>query len=298
MPSKLLSIKEISRDEFLVSGHSACAGCGMAIAVRQALKVFGKNTVVVIPSSCLQAVAGSPFPFSSFSVPTINCAFEATGAFLSGIESALTARGLKDGINVVGIAGDGGTADIGIQALSGAFERGHRIICLCYDNEAYMNTGNQRSGTTPYGSSTSTTPVGTTRSFKKQQKKDMPKIMAAHGIPYVATASIAYPFDYMGKVRRAVELQGPAYMQVHAPCPTGWNYPTDKTVEIARLAVLTGLWQLYEIEDGQFRMTVKVAKRRPVVDYLKMQRRFLDLSPEDTDEIQRSVDNAWTKIGM
>jgi pyruvate ferredoxin oxidoreductase beta subunit len=298
MPSKLLSIKEVSRDELLNSGHSACAGCGMVIAVRQALKVFGKNTVVVTPAGCLPAVACGPFGLASFGVPTITCAFEAAGAFLSGIESTLTLKGMKDGINVVGIAGDGGTADIGIQALSGAFERGHSIIYLCYDNEAYQNTGNQRSGSTPYGASTSTTPVGKVRTFKRQQKKDMPRIMAAHGIPYVATASIAYPLDYMGKVRRAVELQGPAYIQVHSPCPTGWNFPSDKTVEIARLAVLTGLWRLYEIEDGQFRMTVKVARRRPVVDYLKLQRRFGHLSPEDTDEIQRSVDDAWTSIGM
>jgi pyruvate ferredoxin oxidoreductase beta subunit len=212
------------------------------------------------------------------------------------VESALAAKGLNDGMNVVGIAGDGGTADVGIQALSGAFERGHRIIYLCYDNETYMNTGIQRSGTTPYGASTATTPVGKTRAFKKQDKKDIPRIVAAHRVPYVATASIAYPFDYMGKIRRAVELGGSAYIQVHSPCPTGWDFPSDRTVEVAKLAVLTGIWQLYEIEDGRFRLTMRPGKRRPVVDYLSVQGRFQHLSPEEIDEIQKSVVSTWLEI--
>jgi pyruvate ferredoxin oxidoreductase beta subunit len=219
--------------------------------------------------------------------------FEATGATCSGIVAALKMRGLED-ITVVGWAGDGGTVDIGIQALSGAAERETNFIYICYDNEAYGNTGLQRSGATPYGAWTTTTPTG-----KKERKKDMPLIMAAHRIPYVATACPSYPIDFVNKLRKAKEIKGTKYIHVLAPCPTGWRYDTSKTVEIGRLAVQTGMWALYEIENGKFRLNppsdrlVDKSKRKPVKDYLSMQERFRHLTEADIERIQTWVDEDW-----
>jgi len=293
MPSKVVPLKEMSMVELVSKGHNGCPGCGMCISIRQALKGLGKNTVLAIPAGCVPVVAGGPLPLAGLSVPTILCSFEATGAFIAGVEAALDFKGRKKDVNVVGYAGDGGTADIGIQALSGAFERGHDIIYICYDNEAYMNTGIQRSGTTPYGAWTTTTPVGSLRHFKRERKKDMPQIIAAHNLRFVATASIAFPGDFIGKIKRAIELGGPAYIQVHSPCPVGWRFPPDKTIEIARLAVQSGMWRLFEIEDGQYRLTLKVAKRKPIDEYLKPQGRFRHLTPQDIEEIQKEVDKLW-----
>jgi len=299
MTSKPVPLKDIPKEEFLVRGHSACPGCGMAVAVRQALKALGKNTVLAIPAGCISGgMTTGPFPLSGFALTTIYCSFDGTAAFLSGMEAALKAKGLKEKINVVGIAGDGGTADIGLQCLSGAFERGHRIVYICYDNEAYMNTGVQRSGTTPYGAWTTTTPVGSLRRFKLEMKKDMPRIMAAHNAAYVATASIAFPSDLFGKIRRAAEVDGPSYVHIHTPCPTGWRFPAEKTVEVARLAVMCGMWQLYEVEGGQLRLTVKVAKRRPVKDYVGVQGRFRHLTSGDLERIQGEVDRSCKEVGM
>jgi pyruvate ferredoxin oxidoreductase beta subunit len=219
--------------------------------------------------------------------------FEATGATCSGIVAALKIRGLED-ITVVGWAGDGGTVDIGIQALSGAAERETNFIYVCYDNEAYGNTGLQRSGATPYGAWTTTTPTG-----KKERKKDMPLIMAAHRIPYVATACPSYPIDFVNKLRKAKETKGTKYIHVLAPCPTGWRYDASKTVEVGRLAVQTGMWALYEIENGKFRLNppsdrlIDKSKRKPVKDYLSMQERFRHLTEADIERIQAWVDEDW-----
>jgi len=238
-------------------------------------------------------VIQGPYPYTSFAVPLQNILFESTAAAASGIVAALRQRNIKD-ITVVGWAGDGGTVDIGIQALSGAAERETDFIYICYDNEAYGNTGMQRSGATPYGAWTTTTPSG-----KKERKKDMPLIMAAHKIPYVATACPSYPIDFVNKLRKAKEIKGTKYIHVLAPCPTGWRYDSSKTVELGRLAVQTGLWVLYEIEYGKFKLNppsdrlIDKAKRKPVKDYLALQGRFHGLKDEDLEKFQNWVDEDW-----
>jgi pyruvate ferredoxin oxidoreductase beta subunit len=219
--------------------------------------------------------------------------FESTAAAASGIVAALHQRIMKD-ITVVGWAGDGGTVDIGIQALSGAAERETDFIYICYDNEAYGNTGMQRSGATPYGAWTTTTPSG-----KRERKKDMPLIMAAHRIPYVATACPSYPIDFVNKLKTAKEIKGTKYIHILAPCPTGWRSDTSKTIELGRLAVQTGLWALYEIKDGKFKLNapsdrlVDKAKRKPVKEYFALQGRFRSLTEKDLERIQKWVDDDW-----
>jgi len=288
----MVTIKELPKEEYLLKGHAACAGCGPSIALRLLFKALGNKVFLVVPACCTTVIQG-PYPYTSFAVPLQNMLFEATGATCSGIVAALKIRGLED-ITVVGWAGDGGTVDIGIQALSGAAERETNFIYICYDNEAYGNTGLQRSGATPYGAWTTTTPTG-----KKERKKDMPLIMAAHRIPYVATACPSYPIDFVNKLRKAKEIKGTKYIHVLAPCPTGWRYDTSKTVEIGRLAVQTGMWALYEIENGKFRLNppsdrlVDKSKRKPVKDYLSMQERFRHLTEADIERIQTWVDEDW-----
>ncbi len=219
-------------------------------------------------------------------------AFETTGASISGVRAALDARGKED-VNVVGWAGDGGTVDIGIQALSGAVERGHNVLYICYDNEAYMNTGIQRSGSTPEGAWTTTTTVGTTQDWKKEPKKNMVEIMAAHKIPYTATATVGYPEDYIKKIQKAISIKGPKYIQVYAPCPTGWRAPPEKTMEIARLVVKTCIFPIYEIENGKYTINRKPAKKEPINEYFGMQGRFRHLPAEMLAEIQTKVDKEW-----
>jgi len=288
----MVTIKELPKEEYLLKGHAACAGCGPSIALRLLFKALGNKVFLVVPACCTTVIQG-PYPFTSFAVPLQNMLFEATGATCSGIVAALKIRGLED-ITVVGWAGDGGTVDIGIQALSGAAERETNFIYICYDNEAYGNTGLQRSGATPYGAWTTTTPTG-----KKERKKDMPLIMAAHRIPYVATACPSYPIDFVNKLRKAKETKGTKYIHVLAPCPTGWRYDASKTVEVGRLAVQTGMWALYEIENGKFRLNppsdrlIDKSKRKPVKDYLSMQERFRHLTEADMERIQAWVDEDW-----
>jgi pyruvate ferredoxin oxidoreductase beta subunit len=228
-------------------------------------------------------------------VPLQNILFESAAAAASGIVAALRKRGMHD-VTVVGWAGDGGTVDIGIQALSGAAERETNFIYICYDNEAYGNTGVQRSGATPYGAWTTTTPLG-----KRERKKNMPLIMAAHKIPYVATACPSFPTDLVNKLRKAKEIRGTRYIHILTPCPTGWRYDPSKTVEVGRLAVQTGLWALYEIEYGKFRLNppsdrlLDKAKRKPVEDYFMLQGRFRGLTKEDVERIQYWLDEDWER---
>jgi pyruvate ferredoxin oxidoreductase beta subunit len=288
----MVTIKELPKEEYLLKGHAACAGCGPAISLRLLLKALGNKVMLVVPACCTTVIQG-PYPYTSFAVPLQNILFESTGAAASGIVAALKARKLQ-GITVVGWAGDGGTVDIGIQALSGAAERGTDFIYVCYDNEAYGNTGMQRSGSTPYGAWTTTTPTG-----KTERKKDMPLIMAAHRIPYVATACTAYPLDFVNKLRRAKDIQGTKYIHLLAPCPTGWRCDTSKTVELGRLAVLSGLWALYEIENGKFKLSspsdrlVDKTKRKPVKEYFSLQGRFRNLKEEDIQRIEKWIDEDW-----
>ncbi|WP_455240985.1 pyruvate synthase subunit PorB [Methanothermobacter tenebrarum] len=285
---------EIPKEELLAPGHRGCAGCGATLGVRLALKALGKNTIAVSATGCLEVIT-TPYPETAWEIPWIHVAFENAAAVASGIERALKAKGKKD-INVVAFAGDGGTADIGLQALSGAMERGHNIIYICYDNEAYMNTGIQRSGATPYGASTTTSPPGKKSFGEDRPKKNMPFIMAAHGVPYVATASISYPEDFMKKVKKAKETEGPAYIHLHQPCTTGWGFDPSKTIKIGRLAVETGAWLLYEIEEGEFKVTYRPIQRRPVTEYLDAQRRFKHLKDEEKAKIQEYIDKICAEL--
>ena len=286
---------EISEKEFLAPGHRGCAGCGATVGVRLALKALGKNTVAVSATGCLEVIT-TPYPETSWEIPWIHVAFENAAAVASGVERALKSQG-KD-TQVVAFGGDGGTADIGLQALSGAMERGHNLIYICYDNEAYMNTGIQRSGATPYGASTTTSPNGSGSFGEDKPKKDMPMIMAAHGIPYVATASIAYPEDFVNKVKKAAEIKGPAYIHLHQPCTTGWGFASEKTIEMGRLAVETGSWILYEVENGEFNITYRPEERKPVKEYLAPQKRFKHLDDEHIDKIQKYVDKSCEELGL
>src|SRR5512136_1162605 len=290
----MVTIKDLPKEEYLLKGHAACAGCGPAISLRLLFKALGNKVMLVVPACCTTVIQG-PYPYTSSAVPLQNILFESTGAAASGIVAALKARKLQ-GITVVGWAGDGGTADIGIQALSGAAERGTNFIYVCYDNEAYGNTGMQRSGLTPYGAWTTTTPSG-----KRERKKDMPMIMVAHKIPYVATACTAFPLDFVNKVRKAKDIQGTKYIHLLAPCPTGWRCDTSKTIEMGRLAVQTGLFVLYEVENGKFKLNspsdrlVDKSKRKPVKEYFAGQGRFRNLTEDDVVRIQNWVDEDWNE---
>jgi len=290
----MTTLKELPTEEYLLPGHAACSGCGATIAIRLAQKALGPRTVFVVPACCT-SVLQSAFPFTAFDTPCLNIAFEAAAAAASGVVAAFEARGLKD-VTVLAWAGDGGTVDIGLQALSGAAERGTNFIYVCYDNEAYGNTGFQRSGSSPFGSRTTTTPTG-----KREHKKDVPMIMATHGIPYVATACVSYPTDFVDKLRKAKAMTGTKYLQVLTPCPPGWRFSTEKTVELGRLAVQTGIWPLYEIVHGKFEFSppsatlVDKAKRKPIEEYLKHQGRFDSITPEDIDELKRWIDESWEK---
>ena len=281
--------------ELLLKGNASCPGCGAAITLRHVLKAFGPKTILIIPACCTSVIAG-PYPKTAFNVPVLHIAFAASAAAGAGMSEALIAKG-RDDVNVVVWAGDGGTVDIGIQALSGAAERGHNMVYICYDNEAYMNTGIQRSGSTPPKAWTTTTPGG-----NPGFKKDMIGIMFAHRIPYIATLNPAFPHDIVNKIKKAKSIQGFKYLHALSPCPPGWRFDSSLTIKVARMAVLTGIWILYEIENGVLRLTgpsknlLDKKKRLPVREYLKLQGRFAHLSEKDIIEIQEMVDESWMKI--
>ena len=276
------------KEEQLTSGLLSCPGCGAAIAMRMVLKILGPETVVVIPACCWTIIAGQ-FPYFALKVPMLHCAFETAASSASGIARSLKIKN-KSHINVLAWAGDGGTFDIGIQALSGAAERGENIIYACYDNEAYMNTGIQRSSATPEGSWTTTTPI----SGEDRPKKDMMAIMMAHDIPYAATISIAYPNDLKRKVEKAKSLNGKGlrYLHILCPCPTGWRSEPSKTVELARLAVQTGIFPLYEFEnvDGKKTFEINQCGSLAIEKYLTLQGRFAHLKEKDIEKIQKEVE--------
>jgi len=286
-------------EEYLAPGHRACLGCGEALAVRLVCKALGRDVIIATATGCIEIIS-SQLPYTSWRVPWIHTLFENTAAVASGIESGIKALSRKGEYSkktkVVAMAGDGGTVDIGIQALSGALERGHNFIYICYDNEAYMNTGIQRSSATPFGASTTTSPAGRVSIGQTTWKKNMPAIAAAHDIPYVATACPSYPFDLMNKVDKAVKLDGPAYIHILAVCPTGWRAPTDTTIDLGRLAVRTGIFPLYEIEEGKYNLNVDPPQLRPVEDYLKLQGRFRHLSSETIATIQDRVTAEYAKL--
>jgi len=274
--------------ELMCSGHVGCPGCGATIAMRFMLKALGEKTVMVLPACCWSVIAG-PYPQSSLKIPVIHTAFETGGATASGVRAALDMRGDRE-TTVVTWAGDGGTFDIGFQALSGAVERNENFIYICYDNEAYMNTGIQRSSSTPYGAWTTTT---TGSDWKKLRKKNIVEALVAHRIPYAATANIAYPEDLVRKVKKAKEVKGSRFLHIYASCPTGWRIPSEMSIKIARMAVQTNIFPLYEVENG-VNYTINVKPREYLVrEYFKLQGRFRHLSEADLDQIQAMVNEDW-----
>ncbi|MDM7934147.1 MAG: thiamine pyrophosphate-dependent enzyme [Methanothrix sp.] len=284
----------------LAPGHRACAGCAMPTTIRLVLDAAGPNTIVVSPTGCLE-VTTTPFPESAWCVPWIHSLFENAAAVASGVEVMMRRR-CKD-TNVIVLAGDGSTFDIGMGSNSGMFERGHRVLYVCYDNEAYMNTGVQRSGSTPFCVHTTTTPSGKESFGNPRPKKDMPAIAVAHRVPYVATASVAYPVDLRRKVKRALAVDGPSYIQVNAPCITGWTFDAGTMVHVARLAVETGLWPLLEWSEGKLVSVKKIRMRRPVEEYLRVQGRYRHLyrRPDGQDilrQIQAMADENISRYSL
>jgi len=280
-------------DELLASGHRTCAGCGSILAARQMLKATGKDVIICEPTGCLE-VTSTQYPLTAWKVPWIHVVFENAVSVATGVRAALEAQG-NDHTKVIAFGGDGGMVDIGFGAVSGAMERNEDMMIITYDNEAYANTGVQRSGATPFGASTTTTPSGKVSFGKKQWKKNVPMIAVAHGVKYVACASIAYPQDLQKKIKKAMSIKGTRYIHIHTPCPIGWGFDSSKTIEVARLAVQTGMWVLYEIEDGKFKKTMN-PELKPVDEYLKMQKRFKHLKEKEIKIIQDHLHATWKEL--
>jgi len=278
--------------EYLLPGNRSCPGCALSLACRHILKALDGQAIITVPASCLTVLLGM-YPLTSANVPCVNTPFASTGASATGLVAGLKAVGRR-GLTVVAIAGDGGTHDIGIQSLSGAAERAEDFIYICYDNEGYMNTGNQRSGSTPLGAVSGTTPLG-----KQKTPKDIIAIMEAHRIPYLATANASYPLDLYQKVRKANEIRGTRFIHVFTPCPPGWRFPSSDTVEIGKLAVETGLVVLYEIENDIFRLTsaseslASNGHLKPLSEYLVRQGRFKNLTQLQINEWQDRINKCW-----
>lgn len=299
----MVKLREIAgSEESLTSGHRLCAGCAEPIIVRQILHAAENPVIIANATGCLE-VSTTIYPHSAWNVPWIHTAFENVAATMSGVESTykvMKRKGKIDRkINFIAFAGDGGTYDIGLQSLSGALERGHNMLYVCLDNEAYMNTGIQRSGSTPFGAWTTTTPVGTKVFGKREFKKDLTAIVAAHGVPYVAQASPSHWMDMMTKVEKALKVDGPSFLNVISPCPRGWRSESNISIELSRLAVDTYYWPLFEIENGVWTINIK-PRKKPIEEYLKPQKRFAHLfKPENKfiiEELQRQVDKKWENI--
>ena len=294
-----IKIKDISDDEMLFHGSPGCPGCGAYLGLKLALKVLGTRTMVINSTGCISACT----LFGNTRVPFFHPLFNNVAAVASGIDVGLEVEGKRGGLNILIYSGDGGTADIGLQALSGAVERGHDFIYICYDNESYMNTGGQRSSTTPFAASTTTTPAGKrfageTRSLAR--RKDMVEIISAHRASYVASASIGYPFDFMEKVKKASSIKGPTYIHLHATCPTGWGVDSKYTIKVARLAVLCGMVILREVENGVQRVTFVPKERVDVTEYLKYQRRFSHIKGNDEviEQFRTYIDEQAARYGL
>lgn len=290
----------VDKEEYFSFGHRACQGCGEALAIRLMCKALGKDTVIANATGCMEVVS-SFYPTTAWKLPWIHVAFPNAASVGSGVEAGLKVLRRKGRIadrdvKTVSIGGDGGTVDIGIQALSGAMERGHDLLYVCFDNEAYMNTGIQRSGATPFGASTTTDPAGLASFGKKAWKKNVAEIMVAHNVPYVATACHSYPLDFMNKVKKAVKVKGPSYIHCLSVCPTGWRLPPEQCIKAGRMAVQTGIFPLYEVENGKYRMTIEMRELRPVDEYLKLQGRFRHLTEDEKKVIQERVNQEYKKL--
>jgi pyruvate ferredoxin oxidoreductase beta subunit len=289
--------KLLPKEEFILPGTRSCAACGLMLTYRHALKALNPGkTIVAVPASCMTVLHGV-YPITPVKVICINNPFGATGAAASGIAAGLKALG-HDDYTVLAFAGDGGTYDIGIQALSGALERGANFLYICYDNEGYMNTGTQRSSASPAGAITSTTPI----LAKLQHKKNMIGIIEAHRIPYIATASPAFPLDLFDKVRTAKSVHGSRYMEVHAPCPPGWGFPNKDLIKMGKLAIDSGIHVLYEIKDGVFKLTsrslnlAEKGRKKSIAEYVKGQTRFRKINQDQIDYLQHFVDERWSEF--
>ena len=289
----MITAKTLNEEEFFY-GHKACAGCGGSLAVRIALKVLGEKAIAVLPAGCMSAV-GFNYPQLCFSNNAIISTFAGTASMMTGILAGLKARGITDA-QVVGFAGDGGTADIGLQALSGAIDRNDDVLYICYDNEAYMNTGIQKSSLTPFGARTTTTPAGRNVRGNLRVKKNLFEIVAAHDIPYAATASVGYIQDFINKVEKASKIRGTKFIHVIAPCPTEKKKKTDETIEVAKEIVDTGLLYLAEYEKGKYRITYKPKEFSDVSSYIRRQARFRHLTDEDIALIVEGRDEKWKKL--
>jgi len=282
---------EVADREIMKPGHVACPGCGAALAMRLALKTLGRDTILIFPACCWAVIDG-PFPYSACDVPVFQVAFETAAISAGAIRAGLNATG-KKGINVVAWAGDGGTMDIGFGQLSAAAERNDDIIYVCYDNEAYMNTGIQRSSATPWGAWTTTTPG---KDFKKEPKKNLLEIMAAHRVPYAASTTVAYPDDLVYKFKKAMSIEGFRIIHIFSPCPPGHKALEKDSILESRYAVESRVFPLYEVENGTHYTLSKDPPQRPVNDYLSLQGRFRHLNAEQRDYIQKTVDEEWARL--
>jgi pyruvate ferredoxin oxidoreductase beta subunit len=300
-----INLKELSnQQERFTSGHRLCAGCGESIIVRQMLNSTPYPVVVGDATGCLE-VATSIFPYTSWRTPWIHSAFENVSSTIAGAEAAyrsLVRQGKIPETNTkfIAIGGDGATYDIGLQWISGCLERGHKMLYVCLNNEAYMNTGIQRSSATPLGAATTTSPAGEVIPGKSQWRKPLSKIIAAHNIPYVAQVSPSHWRDLMTKTQKALDANGPSFINALSPCPRGWRHDTEQTIEIAKLAVDTCIWPLFEVENGVWRLTFKPKEKKPIMDWVKSQGRFRHLlQPKNQhviEEMQAKVDEEWEEL--
>lgn len=297
----LFAPKLVDREEYFASGHRACQGCGEALAIRLMCKALGKDTVIANATGCMEVIS-TLYPTTAWKLPWVHVAFPNAAAVGSGVEAGLKALRRKGKIadryvKTVAIGGDGGTVDIGLQALSGAMERGHDLLYVCFDNEAYMNTGIQRSSATPFGASTTTAPSGKVSVGNKTWKKNVPEIIVAHNVSYVATACHSYPIDFMNKVKKARAIKGPAYIHCFSVCPTGWRAKSEECIKLGRMAVETGIFPLYEVENGKYRITVEMPEKlRPIEEYIKLQGRFRHLGAEEIEFIKKRVNLEYKKL--
>jgi pyruvate ferredoxin oxidoreductase beta subunit len=301
-----INLKEMSKNpELLVGGHRSCAGCSAPPILRQVLHVAGPDTVVGFATGCME-VSTTIYPYTAWKVPYIHCAFENSAATVSGAEAAYVALKRKGKIpadkkiNFIAFGGDGGTYDIGFQSLSGAMERGHNMLYICYDNNAYMNTGIQRSSATPRGASTNTSPAGKVVLGKQQDRKDLTACMVAHKIPYVAQASVSNHMDFMKKVEKALALDGPAFINILATCHRGWRNKPEDSIKVADAAVKSNYWPLYEVENGAYKINFKPKEALPVAEWFKVQGRFSHLLKNDPEGVvqwhQEQVDKNWKHL--